>query len=248
MPERNGYPAGTPSWVDLGSPDLDDSTRFYGALFGWSTGGSRFLLWGKAVAGLGPLADEGATPAWTTYVTVDDADRTAALARDHGATVVTGPTDVLDAGRTATLVDPTGARFAVWQPRARHGAQLVNEPDTLCWNELATRDINTAKDFYRTVFGWVGDTNAYEGTTYTEWKLGDHSVGGMLQIDEDWPDEIPSHWMVYFHVEGCDAAAQRAEELGGKVQVPPTDIPPGRFAVITDPQEAVFSIIEPVDD
>ncbi|HEX6311520.1 MAG TPA: VOC family protein [Acidimicrobiia bacterium] len=258
MSERNGYPAGTPSWVDVTSPDLDESTRFYGGLFGWSaevagdpalTGGyTMFTLRGRKVAGLGPLPEEGAAPSWSTDVTVDDADRTIALAREHGAVVVSEATDVLDAGRTATFVDPTGARLSVWQPRRHLGAELVNEPNTLCWNELATRDINTAKDFYRAVFGWFGDTNAFEGTTYTEWKLGEHSVGGMIQIDEDWPDEIPSHWMVYFQVDDCDAAAERVEELGGKASVPPTDIPPGRFAVITDPHEAVFSIIAPRED
>jgi hypothetical protein len=192
--------------------------------------------------------EEGAAPSWSTYVTVDDADRAIARAREHGAVVVVEPMDVLDAGRTAVFLDPTGARLSVWQPKQHQGAQLVNEPNALCWNELATRDINTAKDFYKAVFGWVGDTNAFEGTTYTEWKLDDRSVGGMIQIDEDWPDEIPSHWIVYFHVDDCDVAAARAEELGGKVAVPPTDIPPGRFAVISDPQEAMFSIIQPAED
>jgi uncharacterized protein len=258
MTERNGYPAGTPSWVDLGSRDLDDSKRFYGGLFGWTAeagadpaltaGYSMFVLHGKVVAGLGKLTEEGAAPSWSTYVTVDDADRTLALAHEHGATVLVEPMDVLDAGRMATFVDPTGARLSVWQPGVHQGAQLVNEPGALCWNELATRDINAAKDFYKAVFGWVGDTNAFEGTTYTEWKLDDHSVGGMIQIDEDWPDEIPSHWIVYFHVDDCDVVAARAEELGGKVAVPPTDIPPGRFAVIVDPQEAMFSIIQPAED
>jgi predicted enzyme related to lactoylglutathione lyase len=258
MSERNGYPAGTPSWVDLATPDLDDAKRFYGGLFGWTaesgtdpelTGGySMFLAREKMVAGLAPLIEEGATPSWSTYVTVDDANRTIALAREEGAAVVVEPMDVLDAGRTAVFVDPTGARLSVWQPRLHHGAQLVNEPNALCWNELATRDINAAKDFYKAVFGWVGDTNAFEGTTYTEWRLDDHSVGGMIQIDEDWPDEIPSHWIVYFHVDDCDVVAARAEELGGKVAVPPTDIPPGRFAVIVDPQAAMFSIIEPAED
>ena len=247
MAEMTRYPAGTPSWVELASPDLDDSKRFYGGLFGWAAEPGMFLLRGKPVAGLGPLAPEGAPPSWSTFVPVDDAGKATSIAREHGATVVVEPMDVLDAGRVATFVDPTGARLSLWQPRAHIGAALVNQPNTLCWNELATRAINEAKDFYRAVFGWVGDTNAFEGTTYTEWKLGERSVGGMIQIDEDWPDEIPSHWIVYFHVDDCDAAARHAEELGAKVSVPPTDIPPGRFAVITDPQEAMFSIIQPAE-
>jgi uncharacterized protein len=247
MAEMTGYAAGTPSWVDLGSPDLDASTRFYEGLFGWTAEPPMFTLRGKPVAGLAPLADGDPTPWWATYVTVDDADTTLTLAGEHGATVVAEPVDVGDIGRTARFVDPTGAALSLWQPRAHTGAALVNEPNTLCWNELATRDINTAKDFYKAVFGWAGDTNAYEGTTYTEWQLGRHSVGGMIQIDEDWPDEIASHWMVYFHAHDCDAVAARAEELGAAVAVPPTDIPPGRFAVLADPHDAVFSVIRPAD-
>jgi predicted enzyme related to lactoylglutathione lyase len=49
--------------------------------------------------------------------------------------------------------------------------------------------------------------------------------------------------MVYFAVEDTDAAAGRAVELGGTVSVPPTDIEPGRFAVLGDPQGAVFSVL-----
>lgn len=255
MAEMGGYPTGTPAWVDVATPDAGDTIRFYGGLFGWEAddptadGHRRFRLRGKLVAGLGlaPPGDEGTAPSWSTYVTVDDAAETLTVAGEHGATVLVEPTDV-PGGRMATFVDPTGAPLSLWQPRELCGAELVNEPDTLCWNELTTRDINTAKDFYKAVFGWIGDTNAYEGTTYTEWKLGEHSVGGMLQIEDDWPEEVPSQWMVYFAAADCDAVAARAEELGGKLAVPPTDIPPGRFAVIADPQEATFSIIEPTED
>jgi predicted enzyme related to lactoylglutathione lyase len=258
MTERSGYAAGTPSWVDLASPDLEASKRFYGGLFGWQadasgdpeqTGGyTMFTLNAKLVAGLGPLQGEGLPPAWTTYVSVDDADATAAKAKAAGATVMMEPFDVLDAGRMAVFVDPTGAFFSIWQPGAHKGAELVNEPNTLCWNELTTRDIDTARDFYRGVFGWGCETNPFEGTVYTEWKLGGKSIGGMIQMTDDWPAEIPSHWMTYFAVDDTDAIAKRTEELGGGVPVPPTDIPPGRFAVLDDPHGAVFSVIEMADE
>jgi predicted enzyme related to lactoylglutathione lyase len=257
MTEMRSYLAGTPSWVDLGSPDLDDSKRFYCGLFGWEaddagdpeqTGGyAMFRLRGKLVAGLGPLSGEGEPPAWTTYVNVGNADATTAKAEDAGATVMMEPFDVVDAGRMAIFLDPTGAHFSIWEPGRHYGAELVNEPNTLCWNELATRDIDTARDFYRAAFGWGVKTNPFEGTVYTEWKLGEHSVGGMIQMTEDWPDDIPAHWMTYFAVDDCDAMAERAAELGGKVLDPPTDIPPGRFAVVNDPHDAVFSIIEMED-
>lgn len=250
MPEMSEYAPGTPSWVDLGTPDVDAATRFYGGLFGWEVqdqgpdaGGYRVcLLRGKAVAGMGPQQNPG-PPWWTTYVTVADADATVATVKEAGGAVFMGPMDVLDVGRMAVFADTVGAVVAIWQPRAHLGAQLVNEPGTLCWNELATRDIDTAKAFYEKVFGWDGTTSPYDGSTYTEWHLGGRAIGGMIQMDDQWPAEIPSHWMVYFAVDDCDASAAKATELGGTVSVPPTDIPPGRFSVLNDPQGAVFSVI-----
>lgn len=256
MAEMTSFPPGTPSWVDLSSPDHDDSKRFYCGLFGWTAdagdpehgGYSVFSLRDKLVAGLAPLTGEDEPPAWTTYITVADAETTTATAKDAGATVIAAPFDVSNLGRMVVLRDPTGAYCCLWQPREHPGAGLVNEPNTLCWNELTTRDIDTARDFYRTVFGWGVKTNPFEGTVYTEWKLGDHSVGGMILMTDEWPDDVPPHWMTYFAVDDCDARADHAEELGGKVLDPPTDISPGRFATLTDPQGAVFSILQMADD
>jgi uncharacterized protein len=253
MPEVTEYAPGTPSWVDLASPDPDASARFYGAVFGWDaaeagpveeTGGYRMLtLGGRNVAGLGPTQGEGQPAMWTTYVSTDDAEAVAAKVRDAGGRVMMEPFDVLGAGRMAVFVDTGGAFLSVWQPQSHHGADIVNEPGSFCWNELATRDIGDAKRFYEAVFGWQGETNAYGETSYTEWKLSGRTIGGMIQMNEQWPPDVPPHWMVYFAVEDVDAAAERAQELGGKVAVPPSDTPAGRFAVLNDPHGAVFSII-----
>jgi predicted enzyme related to lactoylglutathione lyase len=254
MPERTEYEPGTPSWVDLSSPDLDESARFYGALFGWEaaevgdpeqTGGYRmFRLHGKDVAGLGPLQEGSGPPHWMTYVTVADAGETMEKVRGAGGQVLLEPMQVLDAGSMAVYRDTVGAVAAVWQPGRSIGAQLVNDPGTLTSTELATREIEPAREFYREVFGWDGETGDAGGVTYTQWKLGDRLIGGMIQMDDAWPDEIPSHWMNYFAVEDADAAAEKADAEGGTVHVPPTDIVVGRFAVVTDPQGAAFSVIK----
>jgi uncharacterized protein len=253
MPEVSEHAPGTPSWVDVASPDPDASARFYGGLFGWEaaetgpveeTGGYRMLQRdGRNVAGLGPTQSDGQPAMWTTYVSTDDAEAVTAKVREAGGQVVMEPFDVLGAGRMAVFVDPGGAFISVWQPQTHHGADVVNEANSLCWNELATRDIDQAKAFYRAVFGWEGETNAYGDTSYTEWKLGGRSIGGMIQMNEQWPADVPPHWMVYFAVEDVDAAAKRVEELGGKIAVPPTDTPAGRFSVVNDPHGAVFSVI-----
>ncbi len=258
MPQVTHHRPGTPSWVDLGTPDIDGSAAFYTGLFGWEAhkeqdpGAGGYVMFtkdGKHVAGMGPLMQDGQPTAWNTYVTVADTDSTVAAARDAGAQVLMEPMDVLDAGRMAVMADPTGAVVSVWQPGAHIGAQLVNEPGCLCWNELTTRDPVTATGFYEAIFGWHAHTVDFstpdgEGT-YTEWRLepdGD-PIGGMMVMDDSWPPDLPAHWMTYFAVEDTDATAALAEELGGSVPVPPTDIPPGRMAVLNDPSGAYFTVL-----
>ncbi len=252
MPKRSEYAAGTPSWIDLGSPDTEASAAFYTALFGWTAnveenpdagGYVMFLQDDQPVAGMGPLQMEGQPPAWSTYVTVDDADKTAAIAKEAGATVLLEPMDVLDVGRMAIFMDPFGAVISVWQPRAHQGAGLVNEPNTLCWNELATRDVDGSKDFYNKLFGWNANTADFGGMTYTELKVGDDTIAGMLEMGDNFPPEVPPHWLTYFSVADTDAIAAKAAELGGTIVAPPNDIPPGRMSVIADPHGATFAVL-----
>jgi uncharacterized protein len=253
MPDVTHYPPGTPSWVDLSSPDIDASAAFYGALLGWNvveagpveeTGGYRMaFLRDKPVSGMGPAMGEGQPPSWTTYMTVEDADKTAAAVAEAGGQTLLEPMDVLTVGRTAIFLDPTGAAFAVWQPRDHIGAGVVNEPGALCWNELTTRDAEAAKSFYSQVFGWTWEPVPMDEITYSMFQVDGRVAGGLVTMNDQWPPEIPAHWMVYFAVDDCDASAAKVSELGGAVSVPPTDIPPGRFAVVNDPHGAMFSVI-----
>jgi len=259
MPEMTSYTPGTPSWVDLGSPDIPGSIAFYKEVFGWEAadtgdegGGYQMLMKdGKYVAGLGPAMNPG-PPYWTTYVSVADVDDTVQRVEKEGGTVVMPPMDVLDAGRMAVASDPTGAFFSMWQPNMHIGAQLVNEHGTLCWNELSTRDTDKAAAFYTAVFGWEAKTSSTEGgegggdpgMAYTEFQVDGRSIAGMMAMMPDMPAEVPSHWLVYFAVDDCEAAVAKVTAAGGKVVTPPMDISSvGRFSVVQDPQGAVFAVI-----
>jgi uncharacterized protein len=248
-----GYPPGTPSWVDLGSPDVDASIAFYSSLFGWTAsdpgppeaGGYRFFMQnGKMVAGLSPLMMEGQPPAWLNYVTVADADDTTANAREAGATVHVEPMDVLDVGRMAILADPTGAALGLWQPRRHTGAELVNEPVSLTWNELETRDPDAAKSFYKAIFNWDAESAQMGDMQYTTWQLDGKPVGGMADITGRVPDEVPAYWQAYFAVADTDAIVEQAQAQGASVHAPAMDIPAGRFAILADPHGAVFGVIK----
>jgi len=251
------YAPGTPSWVELSCPDPDAAATFYRDVLGWSatepgpteTGGYRmFQSDGKSVAGLMGQMQEGQPTAWATYVSVADADQTASKVRAAGGAVIVDPMDVMELGRMAVFADPTGAVFGVWQPKAFAGAELVNEPVSLVWNEVHTRDTDTEKAFYHSVFGWTAGKPSFDGApdTYTVWLLGDRNVGGMMQMAEGmFPPGTPPHWSVCFAVADADATVAAAREHGGNVVAEPVDMPIGRFAAIVDPQGGWFTIMQP---
>jgi predicted enzyme related to lactoylglutathione lyase len=241
--------------VDLGSPDLDASVEFYGALFGWQvpesenveqTGGYRRATKnGADVVGMMPLMQEGQPPAWSTYVSVADAKATAAAVAGAGGSVIAEPMDVMGLGWMAVFADPAGAVFGIWQPGTFPGAGIVNEPGALSWNELNARDLDGAKAFYGAVFGWTFEDNDMgEAGTYTTISLGEDMVGGILNMTERGvPEQIPAHWQVYFAVEDTDATVAQSTQRGGSVMVPPMEVPAGRFSILVDPHGASFAVI-----
>ncbi len=249
--EIDTYDHGVPSWVDLNTPNVAKASEFYGKLFGWKidvgppeAGGYAIAsLRDRPVAGIGPQQTP-APPIWTTYVNVDDADLVVKKAQENGGTVFVEPFDVMDAGRIAMFADPLGAVIALWQPNNHKGAGIVNEPNTYSWSELLTTDVEIAKRFYKAVFDWDTKTAGEGPGAYTEWKVGERSVGGMMLKPAEMPAEVPPHWSVYFAVEDAAAAVAQIEKLGGSIIMPPRDIEPGIFAVVADAQGAVFQIIQ----
>lgn len=248
MPERTQYAPGTPSWIDLQTPDQDGAKKFYGAMFGWDYDdrpvgeGAVYAMAtknGKHVAAIGGEPPAGVPPHWNTYVTVTDVDATAAQVPAAGGTVIAPPFDVMDAGRMAVIADPTGAMLCVWQVKDHVGAALVNEHGTLTWNELMSPDIPAATAFYEKIFGWKA-APVPDGS-YTELKLGDRSIGGAMKPPME---GIPPLWGIYFAVDDTDKAVEIAKSNGGSLIQGPMDIEPGRFAVLADPAGAIFSVIK----
>ena len=245
MAERKSYVAGTPSWVDLGTADTKAAAWFYGELFGWSAafdprpeagGYGMFTLRDRRVAGIGPQTDPG-PPHWAVYVSVANVEETAAKITDNGGRLLAGPMDVFTAGRMAVAQDGAGAVFSVWQPGDHIGADLVNEPGTFTWNELATADLAATRDFYRSVFEWGAQEEAANANAAI-FTVGGNVVCGAHVANHG----EPAAWVVWFAVEDCDASTARATDLAGSVIMPPMDLDFGRGAVLADPQGAVFGI------
>jgi predicted enzyme related to lactoylglutathione lyase len=256
MSQVNEYPPGTFCWVELGTSDAAAAKKFYAELFGWSFNDqpvgpdlvyTLLQLEEKDVAALyqlnKELTEQRVPPHWLSYVSVSSADETAGKTGGLGGKVLKEPFDVFDLGRMAVLQDPTGATFAVWQPRTHPGALLVNQPGTLCWNELITADVAAAGKFYTALFGWTAESQQMGPVNYTSFMNGERPAGGMIAISKEM-GEVPPYWLVYFAVADCDQTVGKTTSLGGTITAPALDVPGvGRLAVAQDPQGAFFAFI-----
>ena len=257
MPSKTSYPQGAPSWADLSTSDDAAAVGFYSQLFGWTDepeaipdGGGVYhmqKLGDDNIAGISTQQpDETAQsvpPHWNTYLAVDDVDATTAAVKDAGGAVIAEPMDVMDAGRMSVVQDPTGAMVSFWQAGQNPGSTRVGEPGTIGWQELITTDPDRAGAFLATVLGVEVTKEAMgEMDSYTMISAGGKQTAGILQQTPEMGD-MPAHWLVYFAVEDADAAAAQAQSLGGTVLMEAMDIPPGRFAVVADPQGAAFAVM-----
>jgi hypothetical protein len=241
------HPNGSPCWVDLGVPDLRRAIDFYTALFGWEinegpaeTGGySMCLVDGSPVAAIARSQEPDAGSFWwTVYFAADDVAATAKLAGEHGGAIVMEPMDVMGQGRMALATDPSGARFGLWQGQAHTGAQIIGEPDAMCWAELSTPASEGARGFYSSVLERPVEDMGVPGFDYATVQVGEDSVAGVWGV----PGE-PARWTTYFAVDDADAAVARATAAGGTVVREPADSPYGRFAIVADPFGAAFAVM-----
>lgn len=255
MPEIKSHKPGAFCWAEVGTVNAKKTKAFYSELFGWKyedKPAGEFGVYsmcksgGKELAGLYEMPPNllamGVPPHWMSYVAVASADAAAKKIQQHGGTVQQGPFDVMDVGRMAICQDPTGATFSIWEPKAHKGAGVMGEKGTPCWFELTTKGLDKAEKFYRDVFGW----SVKKGGDYREITApgAPQPQGGMMELTPQ-HGPMPPNWKIYFTVDDCDGDAQRAKTLGGKVLVPPMDIPSvGRFAVLSDPAGATFAIIK----
>lgn len=248
--EVSNFAPGFFNWLELQTSDGAAAKSFYEGLFGWTSvdspmGDGEFYtmlkLKGQNAGGLFQDIRSGAPPHWNCYISTENADNCAAKAKSIGGTIVEEPFDVMSHGRMAVIQDPTGAYFSVWEAKDHHGASIIDEPGAHCWTELLTTDNSTALAFYKELFGWGANTGDPQ---YIEFTKDGKTFAGMMQITPEMGPR-PASWTPYFQVTDTDAARDKASSLGAKVLLPGKDIENvGRFAVIEDPQGAVFNIIQ----
>ena len=251
MPFYEKHAPGTFSWIENGSSDQNAAKTFYTSLFGWTADTNAmgdgiytmYLREGRTVAAaytLSKMEQDNHVPShWNIYISVENADATAARAAELGATVLAPPFDVMTFGRMAVIQDPTGAVFCIWQPKTHIGISVRDEPGSLCWADVNTSDPAKAAAFYTGLFGWTTET-APDG--YVHIKNGDQLIGGIVPLRDP---KTPPHWMIYFAVADCDASTAKAKTLGAKAYAEPFTMDKvGRIAVLADPQGSVFAFFQ----
>lgn len=244
-------------WMELGTTDQDAAKKFYMDLFGWTVFDapmgpgefySMFKLDGKdAAAGYTLRADQrqaGVPPHWMLYISTNDVDASARRAAELGAAILMQPFDVMDAGRMAVVKDPAGAVFSLWQAKQSPGITAYGTDGAFCWADLNVPDVPRASEFYSKLFGWTLEKSEHDSSGYLHIKNGDQYIGGIPPA-KDLAPGVPPHWLLYFQTSDCDKSVAKAKAGGANVCFGPMSLEGvGRFAVVADPQGAVFSVFQ----
>lgn len=256
------HAVGTFSWCDYRATDREAACQFYSALWGWEyqdivhNGRVVYSLIqrdGLIVGGL-PVPRPGRTAqdaqaSWQSYVAVDAivsyTDRAAAA----GGTVLAHSVACGDFGTFSLIQDPQGATFGLWQPDSLAGVQVKHATGALMWTELNVPDVEAAKAYYTSVFGWNAEDEQQPTTMYTRFQLPHQAdareVAGLLGIQPEWGNH-PSTWMVYFGVDDVAATLEQVRELGGTSIMGPMEIPVGIIGILRDPWGAMMYIESPL--
>lgn len=252
---------GTFCWFELATSDQAQAKNFYSSLFGWRPDDmpigpnefyTIFKVDGRDAAAAHTMRPEqraqGVPPNWLLYISVENVDASAKRAAAAGGTVMAPPFDVTDLGRMTVVTDPTGAAFALWEPRNSHGTGIVQEPGAAVWADLNSPDPQRAGRFYQELLDWnivAGKNMAPVGATeYGHIVAGDEFIGGIVPAAHVHKG-APAHWLIYFSVTDCDAAVAATSAAGGKVLMPPMTMERVRkFAALADPQGAAFAVVQ----
>jgi predicted enzyme related to lactoylglutathione lyase len=257
VPVIEKHKEGMFSYSDLQTSDLDAATTFYRGLFGWEVDDQpmsedssdiyrMFTKDGRVVCAASKQrpeqAEQGVPPMWNVYFTVEDVDVAVKECEAAGGTIHMPPFDVFEVGRMAVVADPAGAFFCLWQAKQSIGAYVMNEPNTLTWAESGSTDVEKARDFYAEALGWTfEEMDMGPNGKYTVFSVGDENVAGLMQS----PAPM-SYWSIYFSVDDCKGLTEKAKSAGAQAMMDTQPVPTvGTISILTDPQGAMFGMLQP---
>ncbi|QOV33606.1 VOC family protein [Streptomyces ferrugineus] len=247
-------PEGTPIWADAMFSDIEGAKNFYGDVLGWTFGEestdygnyTQAYANGKAAAAVvPPMPGQEGQSQWCLYFASADVGATGAKIRENGGEILMEPMAVGEVGSMCLAREPSGAIFGLWQPGTHEGFEApMDQPGAYCWGEVFTREREKPDAFFPAVFGYGAKQMEDDEVDFRIYSLGDDMVLGRMQMTEEFPPEVPSYINVYFTVANCDDAVARATKQGAILRFGPMSSPFGRFAALTDPQGANFSVID----
>ena len=231
------------AWFEIMGPDPEQTVKFYSELFGWQTqtleGGYTTVDTsggGGINGGLGKSDDGQST--LKVYVLVDDLQATLDKAGTLGGSTVV-PVTEMNVVTFAQFSDPAGNVVGLIPPPADPStATGPSQGDgvPVDWFEILGPDPRALWSFYRDLFGWDIAEGGTEQFLYGE--VHGEGIGGGIGSS---PDGAP-HTNVYAHVDDLQKYLERAESLGGKTVMPPTDMQNIAFAMLADPQGSTFGL------
>lgn len=255
-PASTEHHVGKVVWVELVTPNLAATERFYAGLFGWTyreihAGRSDYavaLLDGRPIGGLLQKVapkDERRQPAWLSFIAVSDVDATKRTAVEHGAKVVFEPKTYPQRGRQAVLTDPDGASFALLASSSGDPPDFLASPGEWIWSSLHVRDPAAEADFYKSLFGYdVFDVPSGDGLKHAILSSDDYARASVNAFSDNSSQRHP-HWLNFVRVVDAAGTAAKAVALGGRVLVEPhVDRHGGNVAVIADPTGAPVGLME----
>ncbi len=246
---------GTPCWIELVTPDREKAVAFYGGLFGWTAtepdeqfgGYSQWMLDGRPIGGLMPeVPGMTGPPTWSVYLATADAEKTAALAAEHGGSVIAPPMELPGLGAMVVVADASGLTHGGWQAGPFEGTESADGPGDPVWHEAYSKDFATTQAFLRDVFGWdinvQGDSDEFRYSTNGPMEA---ATAGLMDATMFGEDFTP-HWTAYINVADTDATMAKVAELGGSVVEGPDDTPYGVLATVVDPNgQRIKAIVPP---
>lgn len=262
QPASNEHHAGKVVLVELVTPDLDASKRFYSSLFNWTFRDSQAgklqyaqaMLDGRIVGGLIhkdlPAGDQH-KPAWLTFISVRDVDAAKAAATAKGGKVLFEPHNLPDRGKEAVFADPQGAVFGVLASSSGDPPDELASPGEWIWSSLITSDVDAGAAFYQTLFNYEiypVDDDGDGNSDHAVFASDNYARASANSLPEKRPDAHP-HWINFVRVDSVEQTAAKVTQFGGRIVVDPRDDRQGgRVAVATDPQGAYFGLMEWSDE
>ena len=233
-------------WFELNTTDQEAAEAFYSTLLGWSVGDKSDDYWHlkNGDFGFGGLtkARGGAPAHWLNYIDADDTEATAARLAGLGAKTIMPAMKLPDVGTIAVLADPSGAVFALYQSARddKDWAPRHDQIGDIGWMEVTVDDVEQGKTFYTEAFGWTVTEPSGEPPYYML-NHKEKPFSGLMKR----PDEAPvCTWMFYVNVTDVDGTSAQAKSLGGQVLYANSIPDMVKFAVLSDPQGAVFGIAQ----